>query len=130
NFLTSGGKSNVALGDSIYAALDGAHLPRVLAAFAGEAAVDLPDKLLSVIAALLIAQGLPERRGVAGTADLDLGEAVTFVVRSGRWPLPSPQLPACGAWCCPCWSPPLSARTSSAVFGAHSIPGPSFGGYE
>src|SRR5436305_4392929 len=85
NFLMSGGKSNVALGDSIYAALDGAHLPRILAAFAGEAAVDLPDKLLSVIAALLIAQGLPERRGVAGTADLDLGEAFTFVVRSDRW---------------------------------------------
>jgi len=85
NFLTSGGKSNVALGDSIYAALDRAHLPRVLAAFAGEAAVDLPDKLLTVIAALLIAQGLPERRGVAGTADLDLGEAFTFVVRSDRW---------------------------------------------
>src|SRR5213082_476747 len=64
NFLTSGGKSNVALGDSIYAALDRAHLPRVLAAFVGEAAVDWPDKLLTVIAALLIAQGLPERRGV------------------------------------------------------------------
>ena len=85
NFLISGGKSNVALGDSIYAALDGAHLPRVLAAFVGEAAVDLPDKLLTVIAALLIAQGLPERRGVGGTADLDLGEAFTFVVRSHRW---------------------------------------------
>ncbi len=85
NFLTSGGKSNVALGDSIYAALDGAHLPRVLAAFVGEVAVDLPDKLLTVIAALLIAQGLPERRGVGGTADLDLGEAFTFVVRSDRW---------------------------------------------
>ena len=85
NFLISGGKSNVALGDSIYAALDGAHLPRVLAAFVGEAAVDLPDKLLTVIAALLIAQGLPERRGVVGTADLDLGEAFTFVVRSHRW---------------------------------------------
>ncbi len=85
NFLTSGGKSNVALGDSIYAALDRAHLPRVLAAFVGEAAVDLPDKLLTVIAALLIAQGLPERRGVGGTADLDLGEAFTFVIRSDRW---------------------------------------------
>ena len=85
NFLTSGGKSNVALGDSIYAALDRARLPRVLAAFVGEAAVDLPDKLLTVIAALLIAQGLPERRGVVGTADLDLGEAFTFVVRSDRW---------------------------------------------
>src|SRR3989440_5807655 len=85
NFLTNGGKSGGALGDAIYSALSNAHLPRVLAAFVGEAAVDLPDKLLTVIAALLIAQGLPERRGVVGTADLDLGEAFTFVVRSDRW---------------------------------------------
>ena len=85
NFLMSSGKSGVALGDSIYAALNGAHLPRILAAFVGEAAVDLPDKLLTVIAALLIAQGLPERRAARGTADLDLGEAFTFVVRSDRW---------------------------------------------
>src|SRR5207302_10731021 len=40
NFLISGGRSNVGFGDAIYAALNG-HLPRILAAFIGEAAVDL-----------------------------------------------------------------------------------------
>src|SRR5207244_657389 len=77
--------SGVALGDSIYRALTGAHLPRIVAAFVGEAAVDLPDKLLTVVAALLIAQGLPQQRAPRSTADLDLGEAFTFVIRSDRW---------------------------------------------
>jgi hypothetical protein len=85
NFLISDGKSGVGLGDSIYAALYGAHLPRILAAFIGEAAVDLPDKLITVVVALLIAPGLPKGRTMTVTADLNLGEAVTFVVRSDRW---------------------------------------------
>ena len=85
NFLINGGKSSVAFGDSIYAALTSAHLPRIIAAFVGEVAVDLPDKLLTVVAALLIAQGLGQRRTTAAPADLDLGEAFTFVIRSDRW---------------------------------------------
>jgi len=85
SFLMNGGKSSVAFGDSIYAALTSAHLPRIIAAFVGEAAIDLPDKLLTVIAALLIAQGLPQRRATAAPVDLDLGEAFTFVIRSDRW---------------------------------------------
>jgi len=85
NFLINGGKSSVAFGDSIYAALTSAHLPRIIAAFVGEVAVDLPDKLLTVVAALLIAQGLQQRRTTAAPADLDLGEAFTFVIRSDRW---------------------------------------------
>jgi energy-coupling factor transport system substrate-specific component len=85
NFVVSGGKSGVPLGDSIYTALNGAHVPRIIAALIGEAAIDLPDKLLTVVAALLIAQGLPRLRAAPGSADLDLGEAVTFVVRSDRW---------------------------------------------
>jgi energy-coupling factor transport system substrate-specific component len=85
NFLINGGKSGVALGDSVYAALSGAHVPRIIAAFIGEAAIDLPDKLITVVAALLIAQGLPRPRAAPTSADLDLGEAVTFVVRSDRW---------------------------------------------
>jgi energy-coupling factor transport system substrate-specific component len=85
NFLISGGNSGVRFGDSIYASLNGAHLPRLLAAFVGEAAIDLPDKLLTVLAALLIAQGLPKPRAASVPADLDLGEAVTVVVRSDRW---------------------------------------------
>jgi energy-coupling factor transport system substrate-specific component len=85
NFLISDGKSGVGLGDSIYAGLYGAHVPRILAAFIGEAAVDLPDKLITVVVALLIAPGLPRPRGALGSADLNLGEALTFVVRSDRW---------------------------------------------
>jgi uncharacterized protein DUF4013 len=81
----SGGNSGVRLGDSIYAALNAAHLPRIVAAFVGEVAVDLPDKLLTVIAALLIAQGLPQQRAERAPAALDLGEAFTFVFRSHRW---------------------------------------------
>ena len=85
NFLSGGGNSGVGLGDSVYAALTSAHLPRTVAAFIGEAAVDLPDKLITVMVALLIAQGLPERRATTAPADLDLGEAFTFVIRSDRW---------------------------------------------
>jgi energy-coupling factor transport system substrate-specific component len=85
NFFSGGGNSGVGLGDSVYAALTSAHLPRAVAAFIGEAAVDLPDKLITVMVALLIAQGLPERRATTAPADLDLGEAFTFVIRSDRW---------------------------------------------
>jgi energy-coupling factor transport system substrate-specific component len=84
NFLISGGKSGVGIGDSIYAGLSGVHIPGFLAAFIGEAAIDLPDKLITVVVALLIAQGL-HAPGVATAADLDLGEAFTFVVRSRHW---------------------------------------------
>ena len=85
NFLISSGKSGVHWGDSIYAALNSAHIPRIVAAFVGEAAIDLPDKLLTVVVALLIAQGLPQQRVASGSADLDLGEVFTFIIRSDRW---------------------------------------------
>ncbi|MDQ6713996.1 MAG: DUF4013 domain-containing protein [Candidatus Dormibacteraeota bacterium] len=85
NFLINSGKSGVRLGDSVYATLGAAHFPRVIASVIGEAAVDLPDKLITVVAAFLIAQGLPGPRTAPTSADLDLGEAVTFVVRSHRW---------------------------------------------
>lgn len=85
NFLVSAGNSGVPLGDAIYAALRG-RLPGVLAAFIGEAAIDLPDKLVTVLAALLIAQGLPARRAAPATAaSLDLAAAFTFIFRSHRW---------------------------------------------
>ena len=85
NFIVNGGRSGVGSGDSIYAALYGAHLPRVLAAFIGEAVVDFPDKLITVVTALLIAQGLPERQTRGVPVGLDLGEAFTFVIRSPGW---------------------------------------------
>jgi hypothetical protein len=85
NFLISNGNSGVGLGDSIFAGLYGAHIPRILAALIGEASIDLPDKLITVVVALLIAQGLPRSRAAPVSADLNLGEAVTFVVRSDHW---------------------------------------------
>ncbi|HEY9287965.1 MAG TPA: DUF4013 domain-containing protein [Candidatus Dormibacteraeota bacterium] len=86
NFLVNDGKTSVGFGDAVYGALAGIGMPRLAAAFLAEAAVDLPDKLITVIAALLITQGIPE--GQPATADpteLDLGEALTFVVRSRAW---------------------------------------------
>jgi energy-coupling factor transport system substrate-specific component len=85
NFLANGGLTSTAFGDAIYRLLDGIHVPRLLAAFLGEAAVDLPDKLITVMAALLIAQGFPEPAAAAPGAELDLGEVATFVVRSKGW---------------------------------------------
>lgn len=85
NFLMSGGKSGVAFGDSLYAGLAGLHLPTILAAFLGEAAIDLPDKLITVTVAILIVQGFPQQQPARSTVDLDLGEAFTFVFRSHHW---------------------------------------------
>ena len=85
NFIVSGGRSGVGSGDAINAALNGAHLPRILAAFIGEAVVDFPDKLITVVTALLIAQGLPERQTTGTSVGLDLGEAFFFVIRSPGW---------------------------------------------
>lgn len=55
------GQSGVALGDAIFAALVKSGVPTWLAAYADEAAGDLPDKLVTVLVALLIYQGLPNR---------------------------------------------------------------------
>jgi energy-coupling factor transport system substrate-specific component len=86
NFLISGGQSGVHFGDSIYAALNNLHVPRVLAALIGEAAVDLPDKLVTVVAALLIAQGFSEPRPAAASrGEVNLRNALTFVVHSPHW---------------------------------------------
>ena len=58
NLLTSHGNSGVGLGDSVFHSLVAAHVPTALAAFLGEAIVDLPDKLITVVAAVLLAQAL------------------------------------------------------------------------
>src|SRR5205807_6786297 len=77
--------TSVGFADAIYASLSSFHLPTILAAFLGEAAVDLPDKFVTVLAALLIAQGIPEPQRTSTPAEFDLSEAFTFVVRSHAW---------------------------------------------
>jgi hypothetical protein len=59
--LTNHGNSGVGLGDSVFHSLVAAHVPTALAAFLGEAAVDLPDKLITVVVAVLLAQALSGR---------------------------------------------------------------------
>jgi hypothetical protein len=51
----------VGLGDSVFHSLVAAHVPTALAAFLGEAIVDLPDKLIAVVAAVWLAQALSGR---------------------------------------------------------------------
>ncbi|HYM51305.1 MAG TPA: ECF transporter S component [Candidatus Limnocylindrales bacterium] len=55
------GQSGVPFGDAIYTALVNAHFPTWIAAYVDEAAVDLPDKLITALIAVLIYQGLPRR---------------------------------------------------------------------
>jgi energy-coupling factor transport system substrate-specific component len=55
------GQSGVWFGDAVYAALVKGGFPTWLAAYLDEASVDLPDKLITVLVALLIYQGLPRR---------------------------------------------------------------------
>jgi energy-coupling factor transport system substrate-specific component len=55
------GQSGVPFGDALYAALVRAGFPTVLAAYLDEASIDLPDKLVTVLVALLVYQGLPRR---------------------------------------------------------------------
>jgi energy-coupling factor transport system substrate-specific component len=85
NLLLNGGRSGVALGDTLYAYLVGAHLPTFLASFLAEAAIDVPDKLLAVLAALLIYRALPTRATEPAGVELDIGRAFVFVFRSRRW---------------------------------------------
>jgi energy-coupling factor transport system substrate-specific component len=83
SLLTNDGRSGVPLGDGITAFIASAHFPGVLAAYVGEAAIDLPDKLLTVVAVLLIYQGLPRREASPGV-EIDLREAFTYAFRSNE----------------------------------------------
>lgn len=86
NLLLNGGRSGVPLGDGLYSYLAGVlHLPTFLASFLAEAAVDVPDKLLTVLAALLIYRALPIRAPEPAGLELDIGRAFVFVFRSPRW---------------------------------------------
>lgn len=84
NLAFNDGHSGIPLGDAVYGWLK-PHVPGVGAAFLGEAAIDLPDKLITVVVALLIAQGLPRTQPTARSVDLDLGEALGFIFRTPGW---------------------------------------------
>jgi energy-coupling factor transport system substrate-specific component len=85
NFLVSEGRSGVPLGDALYAYLGGRQIPRPLAAFLAEAAIDLPDKLITVGAAILIYRSLPLQQDEARPLELDLRRAFGFPFRSRGW---------------------------------------------
>lgn len=84
NFLVSSGRSGVPLGDAIYTAL-ATRLPHVMASYVDEAAIDLPDKLITVLGAMLMYNALPRPQAQARALELDIGAALAFVVRSRRW---------------------------------------------
>jgi hypothetical protein len=52
---------SLGLGDSVFHSLVAVQVPTVIAAFLGEAVVDLPDKLITVVVAVLLAQALSGR---------------------------------------------------------------------
>ena len=85
NLIISDGHSGVVLGDAIVDRL-AKGLPLPVASLAGEAAIDLPDKLLAVGAAVLIYRALPHPAAVSRPFELDLATAFRFVFRSERWP--------------------------------------------
>jgi energy-coupling factor transport system substrate-specific component len=86
NLVLNGGRSLVPLGDAIYAALAAARLPGPIAAWAGEAAIDLPDKLIAVVAAVLVYRALPAQPAGTVVRELDVATSFTFVFRSPGWP--------------------------------------------
>jgi energy-coupling factor transport system substrate-specific component len=84
NLLVSDGHSGVPFGDAIVDRLTG-RVPLPIASLAGEAAVDLPDKLVAVVVAVLIYRGLPAASAPGRTLEIDLRRALTFVFGSPRW---------------------------------------------
>jgi energy-coupling factor transport system substrate-specific component len=84
NLLISDGHSGVAWGDAIVDRL-AKTIPLPVASLVGEAAIDLPDKLIAVALAVLIYRALPQPVAPARRLELDLATAFRFVFRSERW---------------------------------------------
>lgn len=85
NLAINGGRTGVALGDALHQYLISAHRSHLLAAFLAEAAIDLPDKLIAVVGALLIYNALPPRPSRETGVELDIATAIASVVRSPHW---------------------------------------------
>jgi energy-coupling factor transport system substrate-specific component len=62
NLLVQDGRSGVPLGDQIVHSMLALSVPRSAAAYVGEAAIDLPDKLITVTVAMLIFVAVAPRR--------------------------------------------------------------------
>ena len=84
NLLISDGHSGVALGDAVVDRLSRS-MPLPLASLLGEAAIDLPDKLIAVATAVLIYRALPQPAAPPRRLELDLATSFRFVFRSDRW---------------------------------------------
>jgi len=87
NLVLDGGRSGVPLGDSLFATLVAARLPVPVAAYVAEAAIDLPDKLIAVVTAVLLYRALPPQPTPSPALELDVAASFTFIFRSPRWPV-------------------------------------------
>ena len=92
NLAFLGGRTGVPLADSLYDRLLqvqvlGGPLPKLLLAYVAQAAIELPDKLLTVLAAVAIFSALPERVGRVASEErvLNIGSAFTSIFRSPQW---------------------------------------------
>ena len=87
NLVLNAGRSGVPLGDAIYERLLATGLPAIAAAYLGEAAIDLPDKLIAVVTAVLLYRALPAQPTPSPALELDVAASFTFIFRSPRWPV-------------------------------------------
>lgn len=85
NIAFQGGRPGVPLGDSIHTQLVARHFPIVASAFLSEAAIDLPDKLITIVGALLLYNVLPKPARSPSSVVLDVGAAFAYVFRSSQW---------------------------------------------
>ena len=86
NLVLNAGRSGVPLGDAIYERLLATGLPAIAAAYLGEAAIDLPDKLIAVVVAVLVLRALPAPAVPSRVLEIDVGASFAFVFRSPLWP--------------------------------------------
>jgi energy-coupling factor transport system substrate-specific component len=100
NIALHGGLPQVPLGDWIHAQLIARGVPGVAAAYVSEAAIDLPDKLVAVVGALLLSRTFPKPTPHSTPAVMDVGAAATYPFRSRR---SLPRLLGAGLCILFCW---------------------------
>jgi energy-coupling factor transport system substrate-specific component len=85
NIAFQGGRPGLPLADAIHTQLIAWHVPVIAAALVSEAAIDLPDKMIAVLAALVLYNTLPRPAPSKSSVVLDVGAAFTYVFHSTRW---------------------------------------------